>query len=151
MAFRNLVAVLAIACELSFVPARAETLAIEGVYAARTDGALGITDIELEPIAGTDGVALENALAAQLGSARIHGEAVFRLIVTPLNEEDPHPGRAQLRGFASSRISDLPDGVIERTKCLRKERVGLLEGENPVAAHGLERPGGHQDGPDGRR
>ncbi len=117
MVFRKWAISLATACALSSGAAQAERLALEGVYAARTDGARGVADIAIEPMSGREGYALENALADQLGSARIYGEPYFRLVSTSFEEET---GVAQLRGHARSRVYDLDDGVLEHSRCVHK-------------------------------
>ncbi len=124
MAFRKIAILLAAASALSSASAHAEQLAINGVYAARTDGARGVSEIAIEPILGREGFALEDALANQLGSAQIDGEPFFRLLPSAPDEEHPVPGSATLRGFADSNVYDVSDGVIERTTCLREEVVG---------------------------
>lgn len=124
MAFGKIAVLLAVAAALASAPVQAERLAIEGVYAARTDAARGITAITLAPQDGNEGFALEGALADQLGSARIHGEPYFRLEREWGGPEQGDRGHAQLEGYAESRIYDLEDGVFERTTCLRKEVVG---------------------------
>lgn len=129
MAFRTLAILFAAACALTGATAQAERLAVEGVYAARTDGALGVTDIAIEPFEGRDGFALENALASELASAHIYGEPYFRLSQEFIeDEENLSRGEAVLRGFAHTRVHDSPDGVLEHTRCVRKELVG--EGEH---------------------
>lgn len=120
MLLRKFALSLAAACAVSGTAAQAEQLAIEGVYAARTDGALGVSEIAIEPIRGREGYALENALADQLGSARIYGEPYFRLLPASFDGEIDSGGTAQLRGHASSRVYDLSDGEIEHTRCARK-------------------------------
>lgn len=120
MAFSKWVLSLAAACAVSSGAVRAEQLAVEGVYAARTDGGRGVTEISIEPIRGREGIALENALADQLGSARIYGEQYFRIVPSSFDNEGSEPGHAELRGFANSRVYDASDGEIERTRCLRK-------------------------------
>lgn len=117
MAIRNWAFSLAAICAVSSVSARAEQIAVEGVYAARTDGALGKTEIAIEPIRGHEGFALENALAEQLASARIHGTPYFRLVPATFGE---NAEAAKLRGYASSRVYDVPDGEIKQTRCVRK-------------------------------
>ncbi|MBT8431379.1 MAG: hypothetical protein KJP27_02665 [Altererythrobacter sp.] len=120
MTLRKLAIALAATAALSSVPAQAERLAVDGVYAARTDGARGVTEISIEPIRGREGIALENALADQFGSARIYGEQHFRIVPSSFDNEGSDPGYAQLRGFARSRVYDVSDGEIERTRCVRK-------------------------------
>lgn len=120
MAFSKWAFSLAAACAVSSGAVQAEQLAVEGVYAARTDGARGVTEISIEPIRGREGIALENALADHLGSARIYGEQYFRIVPSSFNNGGSDPGRAELRGFANSRVYDVSDGEIERTRCVRK-------------------------------
>jgi hypothetical protein len=106
MAFSKWVLSLVAACAVSSGAVRAEQLAVEGVYAARTDGGRGVTEISIEPIRGREGIALENALADQLGSARIYGEQYFRIVPSSFDNEGSEPGHAELRGFANSRVYD---------------------------------------------
>ncbi len=124
MAFRKIATLLAAACVLPSLSAQAEQVAVEGVYAANTDGARGISAIAIEPIRGREGIVLENALANQLGSAQIYGEPFFRLVPAAFGDEAADFDRAILRGYAGSNVHHAPDGMIERTTCLRQEIVG---------------------------
>lgn len=120
MAIGKWVILLASACTLQSGVANAEQLAVEGVYAARTDGAIGVSEIAIEPIRGREGYALENALADQLGSARIYGDPYFRLLPASFGLEESANGAAALEGYADSRVYDTSDGEIEHTRCIRK-------------------------------
>lgn len=123
MMFRKLTRLLAAAFALSGASAHSEQLTIDGVYAARTDGARGVHEITLDPISGREGLALERALADQLGSAQVDGEPLFRLVQPAPGRELYDHGGATLRGFVRSDAFDLSDGVIEQTTCLRKVAV----------------------------
>jgi len=117
MAFRKFAIALAAAFAASSGVAHAERLAVEGIYAARTDGARGVSEIAIEPIRGREGYALENALADQLGSALIYGDPYFRLTQAS-SSEDTDPVR--LTGVARSRVYDIEDGDVEHTRCVRR-------------------------------
>ena len=123
MSFRKLAISLAAVCAVSGGAAQAERLAVEGVYAARTDAARGVAEISIEPIRGSGGYALENALIAQLGEARIRGERFFRIAPASFDVDVSHADVATLSGIAGSRIYDISDGEIEHTRCVRRVKM----------------------------
>lgn len=104
------------------MPAQAETLAIDGVYAANTDGAAGVRAITFERFGGLEGERLERAIATALDNAHLHGEPVFAITPADFAPASDDIGGATMRGYAGSHAIDVEDGVVERSRCIRKEK-----------------------------
>lgn len=102
------------------VPAAAETLPVAGVYAARTDGAVGVSVIALESFGGDMGAEVSFALDDALASVSIEGQDWFLVVPTSGDDVD-----AVFRGSASSDVSYRRiDDKKKEGKCLEKNDKG---------------------------
>ena len=116
--------------------ALAEVLTVEGVYPARTAGAVEIEEITVERFGGDVGEQLAIAITDRLEDVRLDSQPYFTIksatgggntyhiygAAGAAPEEAPSgPVGATLRGTASGEVSEVRDGSEKRTRCVRRD------------------------------
>ena len=114
----------------------AEVLTVEGVYPARTAGAVEIEEITVERFGGDVGEQLAIAITDRLEDVRLDSQPYFTIksatgggntyhiygAAGAAPEEAPSgPVGATLRGTASGEVSEVRDGSEKRTRCVRRD------------------------------
>lgn len=114
----------------------AEVLTVEGVYPARTAGAVEIEEITVERFGGDVGEQLAIAITDRLEDVRLDSQPYFTIksatgggntyhiygAAGAAPEEAPAgPVGATLRGTASGEVSEVRDGSEKRTRCVRRD------------------------------
>lgn len=105
-----------LAAAASHAPLSAETLPIEGVYAARSDAALTTKTIAVDAFTGDEGPALEFAIKDALQAIEFERSGPWFEIV-PTDGDDV---QAVLRGSASYELFEERLESKRETKCLKK-------------------------------
>lgn len=116
---RKVSVVLAICGVFAGSPAAAETLRIEGVYPAESDGAASLNSISVERFGGVDGDALTFAVADRLREAEVQGERWFNVLVESRAED----ADGVLTGYAQPRYADT-DYKTKRKICWAEDDRG---------------------------
>ena len=116
--------------------ALAEVLTVEGVYPARTAGAVEVEEITVERFGGDVGEQLAIAITDRLEDVRLDSQPYFTIKsatgggntyhiygAAGAAPEEPISGPvgATLRGTASGEVSEVRDGSEKRTRCVRRD------------------------------
>ena len=129
---------------VSFGPAQAEVLPVDGIYPAGIDAAIPVERIAIESFDGDSGTALSFAITDALQAVVIDGQPWFQVVPSTGGAagsiyiiESDHKGGgsartvevdpgfdAVLRGTASYSVSDVRVDDRKRTKCVRKDDKG---------------------------
>lgn len=113
------VAVAAAVLALVGVPAQAETLHVQGIYPADSDGAAALNSIAVDTFGGVDGPTASMAIADALRAVRIDGEDYFSV----LPEGGGRNADAVLNGSAEA-VVQRRSYKESRKKCLVKDSDG---------------------------
>ena len=116
--------------------ALAEVLTVEGVYPARTAGAVEVEEITVERFGGDVGEQLAIAITDRLEDVRLDSQPYFTIKSATGGGNTYHiygaagaapeqalsgPVGATLRGTASGEVSEVRDGSEKRTRCVRRD------------------------------
>lgn len=124
-----MVAAIMIGLGLAAVPASAETLAVEGLYPARSREAAQLGSLVVERFGGRDGRELSFVLEGMLAELTVYGQPYFRVVA----ERSSAPADAVLSGIANAIVENaaVEEGrkeCVERDgngKCLREQDVKI--------------------------